>query len=174
MKIIDLSEPLNNKLKVFPGDSPVNIFQLQTFKKDGWNMKRLEINGHDGTHVNAQIHGQSKGRTLDDYKLEEFCGNAVIFEKITDVKKNLGVIFRLSNIDMSLAFKVAKRNPKFVGLSSKFEMDVDVEKFFFSKNILVFERLANTKQLPKKFMFYGMPLRISQGDGSPIRAFAIV
>lgn len=174
MKIIDLTLPLNNNLKVFPGDPPVNIFNFQTYKKNGWNMKRLEINGHDGTHVNAQIHGQSKGRTLDDYKLEEFCGKAVIFEKIDDIKKNLGVIFREANIDMTTAVKAAHRLPKFIGLSSKFEMDVDVEKFFFSKNILVFERLANTEILPKKFMFYGMPLRISKGDGSPVRAFAIL
>lgn len=173
MKIIDLTLELSEKLPVFSGDPEIKIEQLQTFENDQWNMKRLHINGHDGTHVNAQIHGQATGRSLNDYSLDEFIGEAVLFESMNDVQENMGIIFESHNIDMKLAIEVTKKHPKFVGLSAKYEMDIEVEKYFFKQNILCFERLANTNLLPKKFNFYGVPLRIKDGDGSPVRAFAV-
>jgi kynurenine formamidase len=42
------------------------------------------------------------------------------------------------------------------------------------EDIVLFERIANTNQLPDEFEFYGMPLNIKDGDGSPVRAFAVV
>jgi arylformamidase len=174
MKIIDLSLPLYTGMPVFPGDPEVEIKLVQTFAKDSWNMRRLHISGHDGTHVNTQIHGMGKGKNLDDYKLEDFVGETILFENIEDVKAGIGIIVSKQNIDMNLAKEIAKRKPKFVGLASEFEMDVDVEKYFFKQDILVYERLANTHLLPKKFIFHGVPLKIKEGDGSPIRAYAII
>ena len=174
MKIIDLSLEISNDLPVYPGDPAVNIEQIQKYEKDGWNMKRLHINGHDGTHVNMPIHGLSVGKSLEDYKLEDFIGETVLFETIEDIKPGVGLIVAKQNIDMELAQIIADKRPKFVGLASKFEMDVNVEKFFFENDILVFEKIANTKQLPKRFIFHDVPLKIKEGDGSPIRAYAII
>jgi len=49
-----------------------------------------------------------------------------------------------------------------------------IEQYLLSNDIILFERLANTNKLPKKFLFYGAPLKIKDGDGSPVRAFAIL
>ena len=38
--------------------------------------------------------------------------------------------------------------------------------------IVVVESLANLDQLPEEFLFIGFPLRLENGDGSPIRAVA--
>ena len=44
-----------------------------------------------------------------------------------------------------------------------------------NEGIVIFEALANLKQLDgKRFTFYGFPLKITNGDGSPIRAVAIL
>lgn len=174
MRMIDLSLELSNDLQVFPGDPRVEIQQLQTFNKDGWNMKRLHINGHDGTHINAQIHGMPKGKTLDNYKIADFIGKAVVYDKLSDIKLGIGIIIRNKNIDLEFAKVIARKKPKFIGLAAEFEMDVEVEKYFFKKNILCYEKIANTDKLPKSFVFYGVPLRIKDGDGSPVRAYAIV
>jgi len=42
--------------------------------------------------------------------------------------------------------------------------------------IISYENLVNTEKLPgdKQFMFYGYPLKIKDGDGSPVRAVAVI
>jgi len=172
MTVLDLTLSIHNGMKVYPGDPEVEIEQIQTIQKNSWNMKRMHINGHDGTHVNVSSHSKLNGKTLDDYKIEDFCGDCLIYETIEDIKSKKGVIFIHQNIDMELAKNIVKKKPKFVGLSSEFEFDEKVEKFLLENDILCFERLANTKKLPKKFFFQGAPLKIKDGDGSPIRAYA--
>lgn len=173
MKVIDLTLPIYKGMPVYPGDPEVEIEQVHTFEAGGWNMKRLHINGHDGTHVNASIHCTSDGKTLDDYTIEEFCGDCVLYEELEDIQSNHGVIFTKQNINMELAEIIVERRPTFVGQSAEFEFDEAVEQFLLQNDIICFERLANTEKLPKKFFFHGVPLAIKEGDGSPIRAYAV-
>jgi arylformamidase len=174
MKIIDLTLQLHSGMSVYPGDPEPSIEIIQTIESDGWNMRRIEINSHDGTHVNAPIHGVEEGKTLDDYQLTSFVGPARLYEEGVDLEEGTGVIFRDQNIDRKIADWIKKVRPHFVGLSSKYEVDTDIEKEFLQEDIMLYERLTNTDDLPEKFMFYGVPLKIKEGDGSPVRAFAVV
>jgi arylformamidase len=63
--------------------------------------------------------------------------------------------------------------PRFIGLSCSYDLDARIEKDLLAAGIISFENLANLNELPKSFVFYGMPLRIRGGDGSPV-AFAVV
>ena len=72
MKIIDLSLPLYTGMPVYPGDSEVSITLVHTIERNGWDLRRLEINSHDGTHVNVPSHMIASGRTLDDYALASY------------------------------------------------------------------------------------------------------
>ncbi len=112
------------------------------------------------------------GKTLDDLPLERFFGNAVLYTLGMIFDKTAGVIFHSQNIDMQLAQQLIKSPPKFTGLSAQFEFDLTVEKLLCENDIISFENLTNTDQLPASFMFYGVPINIKAGDGSPIRAFA--
>ena len=172
MRIIDLTLPLYSRMSVYPGDPEVSIELVQTIDKEGWNMRRIQINGHDGTHVNAPFHMVAGGKTLDDYPLEAFCGPAKLYDGT--IEKDKGIIFKDQTIDAAIAEEIKKVRPLFVGLTSEFEFDVEIEKDLLKEDIVVFERLTNLEKVPKEFMFYGMPLNIKEGDGSPIRAFAIV
>lgn len=80
MKIIDLTLPIQTGMPVYPGDPEASIELIQTVEKDGWNMRRIQMNSHDGTHVNAPVHAFSGEKTLDDYSLESFCGKACIYD----------------------------------------------------------------------------------------------
>ncbi len=174
MKIIDLTLPIYTGMPVYPGDPESSIELIQTIKDNGWNMRRIQMNTHDGTHVNAPIHGVSSGKNLDDYKLSDFCGEASIYNPAQQINPKQGIIFRNQNIDKQIAEQIKKVKPRFVGLSSYFEFDVDIEKDLLKQGIILFERLANLKSLPQTFEFFGMPLKIKEGDGSPVRAFAII
>lgn len=174
MKIIDLTMPLHTGMPVYPGDPEVSIELVQTHEKEGWDMRRIQINAHDGTHVNAPIHMVPGGKTLDDMPLDLFCGPARIYSATSPMTNEIGYIFRDQNIDQKIAEDIKKTRPRFVALSSAFEWDVEIEKDLLKEDIVVFERIANTDQLPEEFEFYGMPLKIKEGDGSPIRAFAVI
>ena len=54
MTIIDLSQEIYDGMPVYPGDPEIKITLAATFDDGGWNMRRLEMNSHDGTHVNVQ------------------------------------------------------------------------------------------------------------------------
>src|SRR3989344_4410533 len=174
MKIIDLTLPLYTGMPVFPGDPEVAIDVIQTHAKEGWEMRRIHINGHDGTHVNLPIHMVAGGKNLDDYTLGNFCGRARMYTEGEEMSSEFGYIFRNQNINAEIAEQIKAAKPRFVGLSSDFEFDVPIETDLLAAGIISFERLANTKDLPDEFMFYGMPLNIRSGDGSPVRAFAVI
>lgn len=173
MNFLDLTLPIFEGMPVYPGDPEVELEQVQTFEKDEWNMKRIHMNGHDGTHVNTPIHCTKNGKTLDDYTIEDFCGACLLYKEPTDLNMDKGLIFADQNITMELAKAIIKAGPPFIGLSSAFEFDEEVEKYLLENEIICFERIANTEKLPQSFYFHGAPLSIVKGDGSPIRAYAV-
>lgn len=174
MKIIDLSQPLFDKMPVYPGDPEVSIKEIHILQKEGWNLRQVTVSTHIGTHVNAPYHMTTHGKTLDDLPLERFIGNTVLYEAGMIFQKDIGVIFHSQNIDKVIVEEIIKTPPKFIGLSAEFEFDLDVERMLCEHDIISFENLVHTDQLPKKFVFYGVPLNIQKSDGSPIRAYAVV
>lgn len=52
--------------------------------------------------------------------------------------------------------------------------DLNVHKILFSKGLILIENLTNLEELPQKgFTFCCFPLKIHDGDGSPVRAVAV-
>jgi kynurenine formamidase len=172
MRIVDLSLSLYSDAPVFPGDPEMNIEKVLTLEKDGWEMRRLQINSHDGTHVNVPSHAVIGGKNLDAYTLNAFQGKAHIYTPGMTISSGEGVLFTMQ-ITRTEADWILHARPAFVGLSSNFEFDVELEKELLRAGIISYERLANLDQLPETCMFYGAPLRIREGDGSPVRAYAI-
>jgi len=174
MKIIDLSQELFTGMPVFPGDPEVKIEPVLTIEDGGWLVRRLEINSHDGTHVNLPAHVMTGGKTVNNFGIEEFVGDCEIYFEGMAMNEKVGVIFRDQNIDKGIAEQIKLQKPKFVGLSEEFEFDLEIEKDLLLNGIISYEKLANLKTLPNKFKFYGVPLKIRDGEGSPVRAFAVV
>ena len=174
MNIVNLTQLLFDQMPVFPGDPEVSIKEIHTLDKEGWNLKQITITTHLGTHVNAPYHMAKSGKTLNDLPLERFFGECTLYTPGMKFDKNSGVIFHSQNIDMELAKQIVKTPPKFVGLSAKFEFDIPVERLLCENDVISYENLVNTDKLPTNFTFYGVPLNLRSGDGSPVRAFAMV
>lgn len=174
MKIIDLSQPIFDNMPVYPGDPGVIIKEIQTFEKEGWNLRNMSFTTHIGTHVNVPYHMNNAGKRLDLYDLDRFIGKTELYKTGMQYFKNKGVIFSATNITKEIADQLVAFPPKFIGLSEKQEFDIALEKILLDADIISFENLANTEKLPASFNFYGVPLNIKESDGSPVRAFAIV
>lgn len=174
MKIIDLTLPIYHDMPVYPGDPEVQVKQVHHLESEGWNLRTLFFTTHIATHVNVPIHMVENGKTLDEYSLEAFIGPAELYRPNMSFDSGMGVIFTSENITEEITEQLIAQPPKFVGLSAAYDFDVELERELLEHGIISFENLANTDQLPTKFLFYGVPLKIAEADGSPVRAFAEV
>jgi len=176
MKIIDLSQPLFNKMPVYPGDPEVHIEQIHNLDKEGWRLRYLQMSTHIGTHADAFAHMDENGTTVDNIPLEKYIGKTVLVGINSEFPKNVGLAFKDGKLDLSLFEKLKEAKPLFVVVGNTAELDVELERKLLQAGILTITDLVNMSELPenKEFMFYGVPLKIKDGDGSPIRAFAIL
>lgn len=176
MNVIDLSQPLFNKMDVYPGDPEVHIEQIHHLDKEGWNLRYLQFSSHIGTHSDAFAHMDEKGETIDNIPLEKYIGKTVLVDVNSELPKNVGLAFKDGKLDLSLFKKLKEANPLFVVVGNTAELDVELERKLLQSGILTITDLVNMNELPegKEFMFYGVPLKIKDGDGSPVRAFAVL
>lgn len=87
----------------------------------------------------------------------------------------------LPRISLELAEWCVERRVKLLGVESPSVADlqnlpevVQIHQTLLGGGVLIVEGLANLEALQQeKFFFAAFPLRIWQGDGSPVRAFAI-
>ena len=164
MKTIDLTWTLKDWIEYYPWDPKTEIINIETIEESWWNMKRLKINSHDWTHVNVPIHSKLWWKTLDDYSVDDFIWESVLYNDLNDIKKWIWIIFDNIDIDFEIAKKIVEIQPKFVWLSNKFEFNIEIEKYLLENDIISFERLENTEKLPKHFIFHWAPLKIEKWD----------
>lgn len=175
MKVIDLSQPLFDGMDVYPGDPEVHIRQIHNLDKEGWRLRYLQLSSHIGTHVDAFAHMDEKGKTIDNIPLEKYIGKAVLVSVDQEFPKEVGLAFKKGKLDLNLFEKLREAKPLFVIVGNAAELDVELERKLLQSEILTITDLVNMDKLPesKEFMFYAVPLKIKDGDGSPVRAFAI-
>lgn len=199
--IIDLTMSIDMETPVFPGDPKQKIEQIATIEKDGWNEKRLTFNSHFSTHIDAPLHMIKGGKSLSDYPMEKFIGEAVVFDvrgkseieiDLSEVNKGNIIFFFTGHGEKAYNEGYFKNNPiitekmakemvdkkiKIVGLDS-FTPDnkpYSVHKLFFRNDILIVENLMNLEKLAgKRSQCYILPLKIKDADGAPCRVVCIV
>jgi kynurenine formamidase len=176
MKIVDLSQPLYDGMEVYPGDPEVHIKQIHNLDKEGWRLKYLQFSTHIGTHADALSHMSDKGKTIDSMPIDKFIGKTVLVKTTDKFPKGVGLAFRDEMLGLDLFEKIKNAQPRFVVVGDKCDFKLEMERKLLTSGILTMAGLVNMDKLPKNkpFMFYGVPLKIKDGDGSPIRAFAVL
>lgn len=171
MKVIDLTLEITHLMNVYPGDPEVEMRQIQTIDSHGYNLSYISMGTHTGTHVDAYSHMHDHLANLDDIPLNNFFGVTQLVRSSDDFPSNIGLLFN-EEVDVEILDKLLISEPIFVGGNISY----DLEKSLLSNKIITYTNLINLDLLPlnKSFMFYGLPLKIKGGDGSPVRAIAIV
>jgi kynurenine formamidase len=176
MKIIDLSQPLYAGMEVYPGDPEVKIEQIHTLDKQGWRLKYLQLSTHIGTHADALAHMDGNGITIDKLPINRFIGKAFIVKQNDTFPKGVGLAFMEGMLGLDIFDKIKVAEPLFVVCGNECDFELEMERKLLQAGILTMAGLVNMEKLPrnKPFIFYGVPLKIRDGDGSPIRAFAVL
>ncbi len=79
MKLYDATLSIHEKMVVFPGDPPFKkepVSQIQT--GDDFNLTRLTMGTHLGTHVDPPAHYLEAGATVEQIPLESMVGPGVV------------------------------------------------------------------------------------------------
>jgi arylformamidase len=78
-RIIDLSYPITDEIQVYPQIERPVMQWLGKVNSEGYNLTRLSMTVHTGTHVDAPSHFLEDGATIDAITLDRLFGTAVLF-----------------------------------------------------------------------------------------------
>ena len=79
-RIIDLSQSFAEDGYNNPAFDDGIIEVCMRYEDAGWHAERIITATHTGTHVDAALHKINGGRSIDEYPLERFIGEAVIID----------------------------------------------------------------------------------------------
>ena len=80
MRLVDLTHDLEPGMPLFPG-TPAPVFEdAATLDADGYREKRICLNAHTGTHIDAPAHILERGVSLDRLPVDTFWGQAVVVD----------------------------------------------------------------------------------------------
>lgn len=171
MNIIDLSRKLSHGMTVYPGDPEVSIERVHTYEEHSWELRKMSFGSHTGTHVDAFSHMHPGSATLDEIPLERFMGTAAVVRAEDPWPGGVGLFF-LEPVDESQLERILSHHPGFVGGP----LTEPLERALLGEGVVTYTNLVNLDLIPPGilFTFIGLPLSIQGGDGSPVRAVAIL
>ncbi|KAH8103559.1 putative cyclase [Cristinia sonorae] len=79
-KVVDLTQTLEDKLSIYPGDPSFACRPFLTIPKDGLAVVAINLGSHTGTHIDAPSHFIDGGATVDQIPLEKLVGPAVVID----------------------------------------------------------------------------------------------
>lgn len=204
MKLVDLSHPLSNDMSTYPTDPEISIVREKGIETDRTLLHRFTMGTHTGTHLDVPAHIILGGKTLSDFPLTAFLGNAVkvdknSYESLDQVEGEIdGIIYdtgwyRNFNdssiyygsdrpaIPTGLVEKLTGMGVKFFGcdlpsVDASGSKEKPIHNALLGAGIIIYESLTNLNQLTllATFNFYGFPLPFKGLDGCPVRAVGLI
>ena len=89
----DLTQTISRDMPVYPGDPKPEFQSIATIEKDSYNVTRIIIGSHTGTHVDAQRHFISSGNSVDIEPLSKFIGECITLDLSKSHKIGEGVTY---------------------------------------------------------------------------------
>lgn len=89
-EVIDLTNPIDNSIPVWPSFPQVDLNQESLAARDGFTMEKVTMRTHTATHIDSPLHFIPEGRTLDEYPVSKFMGEGVVLD-LTDVGNSAAI-----------------------------------------------------------------------------------
>jgi len=93
MKIVDLTHKMYGDMPTYSEGEKPFFSRISNIEKDGYNMSRIEMQSHIGTHIDAPLHMVENGLSLDKMPVDSFIGKAVVINVSSE---------KFYNIELSL------------------------------------------------------------------------
>ncbi len=79
-RIIDLSQTVEDRMPVYPGDKPTRLVRSKRLEADGYNIHTLTISMHSGTHIDGMMHMTASGEYISAPAAEAFINAGYILD----------------------------------------------------------------------------------------------
>lgn len=148
------------------------------FVHNGKTIEQIDLNKFIGKCIVIDFTNVKNSIKKSDFKnkkikIEKDCIVLLKTKNKTDEMFNPYFVY----LDKSGAAHLISLGIKSVGLDSlsieRNQPNHDTHKILLKNNIPIFEGLVLSKVNEGRYYFYGLPLKINKGDGSPIRAILI-
>ncbi len=191
---MDITRPLGPQTLAWPGDPPLS---LDRSRPDGWRVTSMRMTSHTGTHMDAPAHLVEDGATVDRIPLWRLVLPATVVrcraetvgpEALTGVEvRGRAVLLRTRgsslprdrfsprypHLEPEAAKTLAEGGAALVGTDC---LSVDPPSGEAAHGILLGAGIPIVEDLdlggvePGDYVLICLPLRISRGDGAPVRA----
>jgi kynurenine formamidase len=202
MKLIDLSQVIEDNMPVYPGDIDTDLVQEKYLNVDKYNNHRLVIGMHSGTHIDSPMHLTDSKEYISELSLESFIAIGCILDVRNQptiqmkaeyealIKDNSIVLLYSGHdkfygtkeyyeeypcVDMELCKFLTGKNIKMLGMDmpSPDRYPFEIHKLLFKNNIYILENLTNLHQLLYAEKFEVIALPLKiKADSSMTRAIA--
>ena len=107
MKFLDLSQPIYDGCPNCPVHPRVVSKVIAQHATDNWHMEHLSLASHTGSHIDAPLHKIAGGKSISDFPLEAFAGDALLVD-VRDAKPDqpIGSAFLSKNLTGTVADKI--------------------------------------------------------------------
>ena len=74
----DLTQIISKDIPIYSGDPQPDFESSSTIERDNYNVTRILLGSHSGTHVDAQSHFLVNGNSIDREPLTKFIGESIV------------------------------------------------------------------------------------------------
>lgn len=186
MKIYDISQELFSS-SVYPGDKVPVCRRISSMESGAvCNITELEMNAHNGTHVDAPRHFVRDGITIDQLPLDVLIGKCTVktFDHDLTAKdiegcRGMERLLCRGNVCLTIeaARELANTKIRLIGVEPQSIAPMDapmpVHVEVLSHGILALEGLVLDEIPDGEYFLSAAPLRLGGSDGAPCRAVLI-
>jgi arylformamidase len=201
MEIIDVSVPVRPGMVTYPGDPPVVLERVRSIADGaGYNLSRLDLGVHSGTHVDAPLHFVANGASVEAFPLDVLIGPA----RVADVTAAEGpiragdvdvlpegverVLLKTRNselwgresfsaefvsLDAEGARVLVDRGVKLVGIDYLSIGDEEAHRVLLEAGVMAIEGLDLRGVEPGEYQLICAPLKLVGAEGAPARTLLI-
>ena len=189
--LIDITAPLKENIKVYPGDPEFKLKQIFTVEKDGFNLCSLSLGTHTGTHIDAPLHFFNTKESIADLDLKYLITNSLVADVsgLNSIDEKFISGLKLKGIN-SILFKTNGKNiyltqsgaeylknteiliagTENIDIEDETNSNFPVHKTLLLNKTLILENIDLSHVKPGNYKLYCFPLKIENADGSPVRA----
>jgi len=197
---IDISRTISGDTLVYPGDLPPAMSRARDIGRgDPFNLLELHWTGHLATHVDAPLHFYPAGDAVAEVPLDRFMGDALVIavdgpavlpEHVPERVDGLHLLFKTRNSDhwdprvydvehvyvtAAAAETIAARGARLVGIDylnvdSSLDETFPAHRILLGAGVCILEGIDLAGVEPGPYTLIALPLKIAEGDGSPVRA----
>lgn len=102
-RVIDLTHPYDETFPTFDGPPGILMKRVAGFANDGFNVFRLTIDEHTGTHVDAPLHFSADGASLDELDAQNLICPLCVIDIAAKAREDVNATLNANDVETWIA-----------------------------------------------------------------------